>query len=444
MGGRRRKRIDQTPVEVVIEDITHEAEGIARPNGSDGKVMFVAGALKGERVVAKRVRSTSQYDKAELLEVLDPSPDRIEPHCPHFGVCGGCRLQHLRPEQQLLMKHNVLLDNLQRVGKVVADEIAEPLASEPWQYRHKARLGVRYVHKKGRVLVGFREMNAPYIADLTRCPVMHPSVGEKLTDLAELIAGLSIYRALPQIEVAISDDVTALVLRIMEPLTDEDKQRLTAFEQAHAVEFYLQSKGPDTIVPLNEVTPLVYGLPEYDVSVRFEPSDFTQVNFKMNQRMIKQALDWLNPQPEDKVLELFAGLGNFTLPLAKQVKQVVSVEGADDLVQRAQANAAENGVDNIDAHVANLYEDCTKDAWNQRQYDAVLLDPPRSGAEPILAGIAKTQAKRILYVSCHPGTLARDAGILVNEHGYRLVKAGAMDMFPHTAHVESMALFEKN
>lgn len=440
---RRRKPLDQTPIEVSIEDLTHEGDGVARPNGNDGKVMFVSGALPGERVIAKRTQSTSKFDKAQMLEVLAASPDRVEPECPHFGVCGGCRLQHLSADKQLEIKQGILLDNLKRIGGIEPQIIAEPLASEPWGYRHKARLGVRYVHKKGRVLVGFRELHAPFLAEMEVCLVMVPEVGQKLMALSEMIGQLSIYRELPQIEVAVSDNVTAMILRIMQPLTEADEQVLAAFAAKHDIDFYLQPKGPDTIVPFGTVRPLVYRLPDYDVEVLFEPSDFTQVNFAMNRRMIKQALEWLNPQPDETVLELFAGLGNFTLPLAKQVQRVVSVEGADDLVQRAQANAAANDVDNIEAHVANLYEDCSTADWVKQTYDTVLLDPPRSGAEPILETVAKTNAKRILYVSCHPGTLARDAGILVNAYGYELVKAGAMDMFPHTAHVESMALFIK-
>lgn len=443
MGKRRRRSIDTTPIEVTIDDITHEGAGVARPNGADGKVLFVTGALTDERVLAKPVRGTSKFDQAEMLEVLKASPDRVAPACPHFGVCGGCRLQHLHPDKQLEMKQGVLLDNLQRIGQVTAKEIAEPLASQPWEYRHKARLGVRYVHKKGRVLVGFRELHAPFLAEMEVCKVLVPSVGQKLMALSEMIGQLSIYRELPQIEVAVSDDVTAMILRIMQPLTSEDEAVLSAFAAEHDIDFYLQPKGPDTIVPFGEVRPLYYRLPAYGVEVLFQPSDFTQVNFVMNQRMIQQAMAWLQPQSDETVLELFSGLGNFTLPLAKQVKQVVSVEGADDLVARAEANATANGVDNIKAHVANLYEDCSQDAWVKGTYDAVLLDPPRSGAEPILATIAKTNAKRILYVSCHPGTLARDAGILVNQYGYELVRAGAMDMFPQTAHVESMALFVK-
>lgn len=443
MGKRRRKPIDQTPVQVNIEDLTHEGDGVARPNGADGKVWFVSGALAGETVMAKPVRRTSKFDQAEIVEVLQDSPDRVAPKCAHFGVCGGCRLQHLHPDKQLEMKQNVLLDNLQRIGQVTAEVVAPALASQPWEYRHKARLGVRYVHKKGRVLVGFREINAPFVAELNACEVLVPSVGQKLLALSAMVGELSIYRALPQIEVAVSDDVTALILRIMEPLTAEDEQILSAFAADHDVDFYLQSKGPDTITPFGDVRPLYYRLPDHDVEILFQPSDFTQVNFAMNRRMINQAIDWLQPQADETLLELFSGLGNFTLPFAKQVKHITSVEGAEDLVQRAEANAQANGVQNVTAHVANLYEDCSDQPWVTQTYDTVLLDPPRSGAEPILATVAKTQAKRILYVSCHPGTLARDAGVLVNEYGYKLVKAGAMDMFPHTAHVESMALFVK-
>ncbi|MFT5064021.1 MAG: 23S rRNA (uracil1939-C5)-methyltransferase [Gammaproteobacteria bacterium] len=440
----RSNRIVAEPQIGLIEDMTHEGNGITR---LEGKTVFVAGALTGEKVKYQQVKHGKTYDEADLVEVLEASPDRVEPRCEYFGYCGGCSLQHMEASSQIKYKQKVLVDNLQRIGNVVAEEILEPLTGPSWHYRRKARLGVKDVPKKGRVLVGFREKRAPYIADIKSCQVLESSVGLKLAELSEMIEKLSIKTRLPQIEVAIGDNAVGLVFRVMDEPTEEDLAILREFAATENFAVWLQPKGPETIYPLDDhKTQLYYELPDYDTRVNFLPSDFTQVNPELNKKMVKRAVGMLDVQPGQQVLELFAGLGNFTVPLARQAGadgEVVTVEGDATLVARGEDNAKQNGCTNTTGYVANLYEDCTNEPWYGRKFDRVLIDPPRSGAAEILAMIAASSPEKIVYVSCHPGTLARDAGILVNDHGYKLVQAGAMDMFPHTAHVESIALFEK-
>ncbi len=446
MSRRRNKKPDPTPVEATIESLTHEGRGVAR---IEGKTVFIDDALAGETVEFIYTRKKRDFDEARLHRLIMPSEHRVEPACAHFGVCGGCRLQHLDAAEQLRLKENVLLDNLKRVGRVEAETILPPLSGGKWGYRRKARLGVRYVHKKERVLVGFRERGSSFLAELDSCKVLHPSVGEKLIQLGDVIRQLSIYRQVAQIEVAVADNHAALIFRNLEPLTDEDKKILSEFGKAHHFQIYLQPKGPDTISLLSpeaeqDQAGLYYELNDYDLKVHFEPADFTQVNYDINPEMVKLALSLLQLDKNDTVLELFCGLGNFTLPMAQQAKQIVGVEGDAGLIQRARDNARANGIDNVEYHVANLMENLDNMPWLKKDlYSKVLLDPPRSGAKEALPYIAATGAQRIVYVSCHPGTLARDAGILVNEYGYDLRAAGVMDMFPHTAHVESIALFEK-
>ncbi|MDD9892747.1 MAG: 23S rRNA (uracil(1939)-C(5))-methyltransferase RlmD [Gammaproteobacteria bacterium] len=441
---RRAKRLDVEPLEVQIEDLTHEGDGVCR---IDGKATFVHGALPGEKVMAKPVRRFRSYDEADLVEVLEASDERVEPRCEVFGTCGGCSMQHLAEDKQIARKQQILLDNLERLGKVAPKEVLEPLRSSAWGYRRKARLGVKSVFGKGRVLVGFRERSAPYITDTKQCEILAEPVGQLLMPLSEMIEKLSIASRLPQIEVAIGDNATALVFRILEDLTDADREVLLAFGKEHNVQMWLQTKGPDTVHPMPEqgdVEPLYYEIPAFDVKVEFLPSDFTQINPEINRQMVPKALELLQVEQGHNVLELFSGLGNFTLPLAKQAAKVVTVEGDDGLVKRAHENALRQGFDNVETHVGNLFEDQSDMAWSKGKYERVLLDPARSGADEILPTVAATGAERIVYVSCHPGTLSRDAGILVNEFGYTLEAAGVMDMFPHTAHVESIALFVKN
>lgn len=438
---RRRKPLPQEAFELVIGSLSHDGRGVAR--NAEGKTVFVHGALAGERVMARLTQRRKSHDEADAVEVLEASPDRIEPRCPHFGVCGGCSLQHLRPDAQVAAKQQALLDALTHIGKVEPGEILAPLVNaSPWGYRRKARLGVKYVPKKGKVLVGFRERGTPYVTDLGECHVLHPRIGELLQPLSALIGGLSIRDKVPQIEVAMDDAQLVLIFRVLEPPSGRDCDALRAFGSEHELFVYLQPGGPDTVAPLDEAAQLAYALPGFDLSLAFLPSDFTQVNTEINRQMVPKAVDMLDIQLGEQVLDLFCGVGNFTLPLATRAERVVGVEGDAGLVARARANAVRNSLTNVDFHVANLYEDLARPPWLGEHYDKVLLDPPRSGAFEILGHLPRLGARRLVYVSCYPGTLARDAGELVHRHGYRLLAAGVMDMFPHTAHVESIALFE--
>ena len=440
---RRKKKLPAEPQRATVESLTHDGRGVARIGD---KTVFIDGALPHEEVMFRYSRVRSNYDEGTVLEVLTASPHRVTPACEFFAVCGGCSLQHLEPAEQIRLKQSMLLENLTRIGKVQADEILPPLTGPIWAYRQKARLGVRYVHKKERVLVGFREKHSAFLADMHSCRILNPLIGERLDDLSSMIRQLSCYKQIAQIEVAIGDEAVALIFRNLVELTDEDKQVLAEFGQRHEFQIYLQPKGPDTVTLLwPETASLSYRIPQYDVSLAFRPNDFTQVNTAINQAMVTQALDLLDPQPTDQVLELFCGLGNFSLPLARQVKQLVAVEGDAALIERARENAERNAIHNVEYHVANLMEDVAGLPWlRKRSYDKILLDPPRSGAVEVIPVIAGLKPSRIVYVSCNPATLARDAGVLVNEYGYKLVKAGVMDMFPHTAHVESIALFIKS
>ena len=429
------------PETAEIIALTHDGRGIAR---TDGKTVFVTGALPGEAVEFKRRRRRRDHDEAQLLSIHNSSPHRVEPQCRHADVCGGCSLQHIRHTEQVSFKQQTLLDNLKRIGGVQPEELLAPLVGSPWHYRRRARLGVKWVKKKGRVLVGFREKSAPYIADIDSCEVLESKVAVLLKPLAELIQSLSIMDRLPQIEVAVADNITALVLRVLDPPTEDDLRKLNDFAALSKVEFYLQSGGIETISPLSVATPLSYKLPDHDIEIFFEPSDFIQINADMNNRMLNHALELLKIKNTENVLDLFCGLGNFTLPIAKHAARVDAVEGDAALVKRARHNAKVNNIENIAFHLANLFESVGDFPWSRSSYDAILLDPPRAGAKEIVVGINQFNAQRILYVSCHPGTLARDAGTLVKEHGYELKAAGIMDMFPHTAHVESIALFARS
>jgi 23S rRNA (uracil1939-C5)-methyltransferase len=434
------RRVDAAPFAVEILDLAHDGRGVARV---EGKTAFVADALPGERVTASRVSRRRSHDEAELVEVLQPSPDRVVPRCPHFGTCGGCTLQHLAPAAQLAAKQEVLQENLRRIGRVTPEAWWEPIPGPSWGYRRKARLGVRKVDKKGRVLVGFRERRAPLLADMDSCAVLAGGVGDMLPALGELIGGLSIARRVPQVEVAVGDDRRVFVFRVLDPPSVDDLLRLEEFGRAQGVDVWLQPGGIETARPLLEGTPPPrYGLAEFGLEFEFLPTDFIQVNAAVNQQAVARAVALLAPAPQERVLDLFCGLGNFSLALARSGAEVCGVEGDEALVQRARDNAARNGV-GAEFHVANLFEDCRALSWARKACDGLLLDPPRAGAEAVLGLVPALRPRRIVYVSCHPGTLARDAGILVQEHGYRLGGAGVMDMFPHTAHVESIALFER-
>ncbi len=437
----RKQRLPQDPFPASIESLAHDGRGVAH---IEGKAVFIDGALPGEQVTFIYTAKHKSHDEGRVHEVISASGKRVEPQCPHAGVCGGCSLQHLAEPEQILAKQQVLLDNLERIGKVAAAEIMPPLTGPHWGYRHKARLGVKHVFKKGKVLVGFREKHAPYVAELTRCEVLHPAIGQRITELAEMIQSLSISAAIPQVEVAFGDETHALIFRVLESPTEKDIEQLIAFGEAHHFAIYLQPKGPDSVSLLwPESSELFYALPDYDVQLYFLPTDFTQVNPEINRSMIPQALRLLELNDQDKVLDLFCGLGNFTLPIARTAHSVVGVEGEASLVQRARDNAERNGIGNATFYACNLAEDVSAEPWLKQTYNKVLIDPPRSGAMEMMPLIANMKPERIVYVSCHPGSLARDAGILVNEHGYRLEQAGVMDMFPHTSHVESMALFTR-
>ncbi|MBS0556990.1 MAG: 23S rRNA (uracil(1939)-C(5))-methyltransferase RlmD [Proteobacteria bacterium] len=430
-----------TTFETDITDLSHDGRGVAHVNG---KAVFVSGALAGERVRARFAGKHRHYDEAAVEEVLQPSPDRVAPRCAHFGVCGGCALQHLEPAAQIAAKQRVLLENLERIGKVQPQTVLPPLADSPWGYRRKARLSVKFVEKKGRVLVGFREANGRYVADIARCEVLMPAVGERIADIAALIESLDGKRDIPQIEVAIGDDMAALVFRHLHPLGERDRAALVDFAKAHALAIFLQPGGIDSVAPLWPERPqLTFRLPAYSVELEFKPLDFVQVNAGMNRAMIDHALALLDPQPTDRVLDLFCGLGNFTLPLARRAAQVTGVEGEAGLVRRAGENAQRNGIANAQFVAADLAADQRDAPWAKADHELVLLDPPRSGAEAVLEYLPRKSARRVVYVSCHPGSLARDAGTLVNRHGFTLRAAGAMDMFPHTAHVESIAVFDR-
>lgn len=441
MGRRRtRKRLPEGEFTAVIESLSHDGRGVSHING---KTTFIHGALPGERILFTYSHIGRKYDEGITSRIQEASEERVQPVCEHFGVCGGCSLQHLRSDSQIALKQQSLVDALERIGKVVPDSIEPPLTSLPTGYRRKARLGVKYVTAKQRVLIGFRERGSSFIADIDHCPVLHPAVGENLRPLAELIGTFSIRDKIPQIEVAVGDDGVILIFRLLEQLLPEEADRLIAHCERYHWKAYFQEAGPDSVRPAADSLQLFYELPDEKLRFDFLPNDFTQVNTGINRKMIAQAMEWLRPSADESILDLFCGLGNFTLPLARRARQVTGVEGDPALVRRARENMEKNGIDNVSYHVANLYETLEHDRWTRQHYDAVLLDPPRSGALEMMPLIASTGASRVLYVSCYPGTLARDAAELVSRHGYRLIRAGVMDMFPHTAHVESMALFEK-
>ncbi len=438
-------RIDQTPFELDILTLGHDGRGVARRGGDDGqtgKTIFVSGALPGERVMVKQTARSRHFDEGTTVEVLSASADRVEPRCPHFGVCSGCVLQHLAEDKQILSKQQVLVDNLQRIGHVQPDTLLAPLTDAAWGYRRKGRLSVRRVEKKDKTLVGFREVDPRFVADLSVCYTVIPQIGEKLGAISALVDAMDGRRDIPQIEFIAGDATVALVFRHLQPLSDRDREALIAFAQAQQLAIFLQPGGIDSVHALwPETVPLSFALPQWNVELNFRPLDFIQVNAGINQKMIAKTLALLDVQPGDRVLDLFCGLGNFTLPLARIAREVVGVEGETGLVARARENAAHNALANVQFHAADLAQDLSGLAWMREGFDRVLLDPPRSGADALLKQLPLKGLKRIVYVSCHPGSLARDAGYLVNERGWKLKAAGVMDMFPHTAHVESIAVF---
>lgn len=427
-----------------IVDLSHEGRGVARV---EGKTVFIDDALPGERVEWVRTKRGRNFDEGRLERVLEASPDRVEPECPHFGVCGGCALQHLPSLKQLELKQRQLIEALARIGRAAPREILPPLQAGVWGYRRRARLAARWVAKKQRTVVGFRERSTPYIADLKTCRVLEPPIDRLIEPLSALASALSIRNRLPQIEIAVGDGAAALVIRTLDELTQDDRALIGRFGREHAVQMWLQPGGYETAAPIDpNAAPLEYRLAAFDVTLEFRPTDFVQVNASLNAAVIERAAGLLDPRAGERVLDLFCGLGNFSLPLARSGAHVVGVEGDAGLIERARRNAERNTLAaNTEFFVANLADASFADAaWAKRGYDKVLLDPPRAGAPETLAMIARSGARTVAYVSCHPGSLARDAGVLVHEHGYVLESAGVMDMFPHTAHVESIALFRRD
>ena len=440
MARRQRRREPET---AKIESATHDGRGIA---ATDGKKVFVAGALPGETVRFQRRKSRRNFDEAELLEIIEASPERVDARCEAYGRCGGCSLQHVSETQQRDIKEQALKDNLERIGQVRPAKWFEPMTGPTWNYRRRARLAVKDVYAKGRVLVGFRERHAPFITDMHRCEVLAEPVDGMIDALSELIGGLSISARLPQIEVAVADNGTALVFRVLDPPSDGDIANFRAFGIAHQLRIYLQPGGLDTVsllYPDSGQDPLHYDLPEFDVRIAFDAVGFVQVNSEINRRMVHQAVELLAPGPDDRVLDLFCGIANFSLPLARHAGAVLGVEGEAMLVKAAAANAALNGIENAAFRQADLSKIDGTESWLRDGWDLLLLDPARSGAQEIVEHIDAIAPRRIVYVSCHPGTLARDAGVLVNKKGFHCEAAGIIDMFPHTAHVESIAVFTK-
>jgi len=429
---------------VLIESLDREGRGIARV---EGKAIFIDGGLPGERVSYDTYKKKSKYEMASVTAIHQASGARVSPRCPHFGVCGGCSMQHLEPHSQVAAKQRVLEDNLWHIGKVRPEVMLRPIYGQPWGYRHRARMSVRMVLKKGGALVGFHERKSSFVADMTRCEVLPRRISDLLVPLRQLIAGLSLPTRLPQIELAVGEAVTVLVLRILDPLSPADEDLLRNFAARHGIQFWLQTKGPDTAQPFfpEDAPPLYYSLPEFGVQLFFRPTDFTQVNHAVNRILVRHAINLLDPRPGERIADLFCGLGNFSLPIARRGAEVLGVEGNAGLVRQAEDNARRNGLAaNARFEVANLFEapSCAR-FGAAGGYDKLLIDPPRDGAVEVVKALEPGGPRRIVYVSCDPATLARDAEVLVQVKGYRLAAAGVINMFPHTSHVESIALFEK-
>ncbi|MCG3190185.1 MAG: 23S rRNA (uracil(1939)-C(5))-methyltransferase RlmD [Burkholderiaceae bacterium] len=439
-----------------VESLDLDGQGVARRG--DGKVVFIEGALPGERVQVSVARSKNHWEQGTLSGLQRESSQRTTPRCPHFGLhpraCGGCKMQHLQPVAQVAAKQRVLEDALQHLAKVVPQRVLRPLQGPAWGYRQRARLSVRYVAKKDTVLVGFHERKSRYVADMTECHVLPPQVGALLPALRELIGAMAARERVPQIELAEGDEVRALVLRHLDPLCEPDRDRLRRFAATHGVQWWLQPGGPDSAQPLDPGgRALAYGLPEFGLTIAFRPTDFTQVNLGVNRVLVSQAVRHLDPGPGDQVIDWFCGLGNFTLALARRADAVLGIEGSRALVQRANENAAANALaERASFAMRNLFELTDTDLLALPRAQRWLIDPPREGAfalasaaaDLVQAGAAWQPPRRIVYVSCNPATLARDAGLLVHRAGYVCSAAGVVDMFPHTAHVESLAVFDRS
>lgn len=440
---------------MTIDNLDMEARGVGRlanEDGSSGKVIFVEGALPGETVRYRSFKRKAKYEQALLTELVKPAVTRVAPRCGSFGVCGGCSMQHMDTRAQLAIKQRVLEDDLWHLSKLRPEVVFRPIAGPDWGYRYRARLSVRHVASQGRVLIGFHERKSSHVVDMTRCEVLPPHVSALLAPLRELVGMLSIRDRMPQIELAVGSDVTALVLRILAPLTPADEVLLRRFADGNNVQFWLQSKGPDSVVPFYPLDKeLAYTLPEFGIRMPFRPTDFTQVNHQINRVLIGRALRLLDAQANDRLLDLFCGIGNFTLPLATRGREAMGIEGSETLTARAHANAGSNGLAAKTSFVCrNLFEITAEDIAALGHFDRWLVDPPRDGALAVSKALVELAQqgsdvlpRRIVYVSCNPATLARDAGLLVHDAGYRLAGAGVVNMFPHTSHVESIAVFER-
>lgn len=444
---------------IEIKSLDMEARGVGHvrnEDGSQGKVIFVEGALPGERVEYVSFRRKAKWEAATLTRLHNESVLRVKPQCAFFGTCGGCAMQHLHSDAQVAVKQRVLEDNLWHISKVRAEMMLRPIHGPTWGYRYRARISVRNVSKKNSVLVGFHERKSPYVTDMRSCEILPPRVSALLVPLRELISGLSIVNDIPQLELAVGESrgqqVVAFVMRIMAPISAGDKLKIEAFADQYQIEWWLQPKGPETAYPFYPAeSTLAYTLPEFGIRMPFKPVDFTQVNHQINRVLVARALALLDVQPSERIADLFCGLGNFTLPIATKAREVVGIEGSDALVARARNNAASNGLkDHTEFHTRNLFEFTLAELKILGPFDRMLIDPPREGAIAVCEAIAALNSsddsvlkpKRIVYVSCNPATLARDAGILVHQAGYTLKKAGVINMFPHTAHVESIAVFD--
>ena len=443
----RKKFKSENPIVIAhVESLDQEGRGVAHV---EGKVIFIQGALPNETVRYQATRVKSSYEFAQTVEVLKPSNLRVTPKCKHFGMCGGCALQHLDFGAQVAAKQRLLEDDLWHIGKVKAESMLSPIYGPVWQYRHKARLRVKYVSKKDRVLVGFNEKSTPFVADIQGCEVLPPRISALITPLQEMIVQMSVRDAIPQIEVAVGEHAVVLVFRIMESLTSQDESLFRQFADDHQVQVWTQTKGLETVQPFYPLDgpSLSYSLPEFNLTYPFNPTEFTQVNPHINQVMLRRAMQMLSPQVGERIADFFCGLGNFTLPIARSGARVLGMEGLATLVARAKESAALNGLaDQVEFDEANLFDMTPEILQGLGEFDKWLIDPPRDGAMALVSALPDDGSfgpQRMVYVSCNPATLARDAGILVNEKGYRLVAAGVINMFPHTSHVESIALFER-
>lgn len=437
----RRKKHPEGLHQAQITKLSHDGRGICLV---DGKTTFLDNALPGETVKFRFTAAFARYNEGIAEEILTASAERIQPKCKYFSICGGCSLQHMSTHSQQELKQQTLLEQFQHFGKTEIPELLPTLTAQDWGYRRKARLSVRYVEKKQKVLVGFREKRSNFLADIDYCEVLHPDAAKLILPLKQLIHTLDCYKDIPQIEVAVDQSHVALVFRHMQPLSEADLTKLLDFGKLHQIYLYLQPGGVDSthlLYPQNISPFLHYEFPEHNINQSFLPSDFAQVNLELNRQMIQRALDLLALQASDKVLDLFCGFGNFTLPIARHVAQVTGVEGSNTSIERAKNNAVANQIHNTAFYCANLDESFIHLPWAKTHYDKILLDPPRSGAENCVQHIEIFKAKKIVYISCNPATLARDTGILLQK-GYKIISAGIMDMFPHTNHVESMAVFE--